>query len=383
MIFGGKIKASALQLALFIGVVVILLLSGLILHRQVNFFFSDKARLVTGDQKRVEQAFFSAPSDTLQMLKEAYGGFVLQHVRAQGGYSKNGLVGSRAQENDPMLYLCDNYNPLALVGRARVEGGISIPATGIKAGVISGTYYYGGSLVNGPISYSTSSLPELDESMYKRPRLTNPRPLKELSKGVSASFSEAVKYYYSTSPVDLFESHTGNVTIESVSRVYIARSAQLTDVRVIAPVIELEDGFEGRVHLMASDSIIVGDRVSMVYPSSAMLYPKTSDTPAAIVLGEDTSIGGNLIYLHPNREMVASNILIPKTSTVVGGVYCNGYLEHYGLIDGQVYTDYFITTASGGRYINHLMDGQIKSSNPSLSSLPLRSTKTQPAQWLY
>lgn len=396
-----KIKSSVLQLSILVAVMVGVLLISFIALNHTHSFFRLKSENLLQNLQQNESLFFpnhtanSINLERLQVENSFRGGFQLRSTlfkTPQGDLKKMGLMGAISQKEKQTLYLEDNQSPLVLVGDAKIQGTVKIPSSGVKAGVISGTYFNGKEFVRGPIQYSNSNLPPLENgfrdyiSGLQQPKSTEDLQEITLSNELKNSFWEPEKRVFSSQGITLYEKAIGNIRFQSGEQITVAKEASLTDVLLVAPVIKIEDGFRGRVHLVARDSIIIGERVLLDFPSSLVLLPKQDqDIPAAIVVKENSSIDGSLIYLKAATEKRLSNVLIPKNTTVTGGVYCEGYLEHYGTIYGNVYTSFFLAKSKGGVYINHLLDGKVLPhvETGQLSHLPLTDSHKNAAQWLY
>src|SRR5690606_27051553 len=86
------------------------------------------------------------------------------------------------------------------------------------------------------------------------------------------SFHRPVKGFYSPSAIDLRKVRlSGNIIIRSDTRITVYRDADLHDVILAAPEIEIKTGVNGNFQAIADNRIIVGDSCRLDYPSALVL----------------------------------------------------------------------------------------------------------------
>ena len=122
------------------------------------------------------------------------------------------------------------------------------------------------------------------------------------------------------------------------------------------------------------------DQVQIYIEDSDNKYFRILDSPGIIPTGRSTILIDGSTAL--KRE---TDIFVNTEAQVKGQVYCQGYLELQGTIEGTVYTNYFLTKASGSRYINHIYDGRIIANSESIqyAGLPIVNSQKTILQWLY
>ncbi len=380
-------------------VMVTLVLLSFIILNQTYSFFRLKSENLLHTLKQNETLFFTPSDDIaseeLEAIEKGFrGGFRLLKISStfnEGAIEKIGLVGVSLKKENTTLYLQDTNTPLVMVGNASIKGKAYIPASGIKAGVISGTYFNGDKLVDGTTSASGSSLPSLESGYLSY--------LSELQTGTSFddgeivsmnaelnnSFYDPEKIVSSELPSAIYEKAYGNVRFQSSKEIVISREANLKDVLIVSPKVRIEKGFKGRIHIIARDSIIIEEGVVLDYPSSVVLQSRNENS-STIVIDEKSTVRGNIMYLTDSpSEKPNVNISVSKDAEVDGSIYCMGYLDLRGTVNGSVYTEHFMANESGGRYINHILDGNIVLDKDSevLCTLPLKGKQKSVAQWMY
>ncbi|WP_299181240.1 hypothetical protein [uncultured Aquimarina sp.] len=418
-----KIKAQAIQFALLISVIIAILLSAFLLLTHVQSFFRIKSKeIVLASDIANNQIFESllltsistdttkglVGSKTTKLATNYHGAWTKtfsEVVINERKVSKTAFTGVALNLKTPNLYLVNKNAPLVVVGNTRLEGNSYLPEQGIKAGNISGNYYQGNSLYYGNSTESKKTIPELDsqwisylETITKGSYVDNAATI-TLEKEVKNSFYDPVKIIYENEPMTLGnEKISGNIIIQSASKITITSASQLTDVVLIAPIIIVEDYVKGRFQLIASKKIEIGKSCHLFYPSSAILLDKKNVSKSSLGntaqkrtadfnIGKNTNIEGSVVYLK-NKSIIQNRIKthlnIAGGTEIIGEIYCQGTIEFMGTVKGSLYTEQFVANQSGSVYLNHLYNGQVLV-NPitKYAGLPFKSSKKSIAKWLY
>ena len=404
-----KTKASVLQFALLVAVIVAFLLLSFITLTHTKQLFKTQSEFLlqtisessNGILFTLEKDYLSdstSQNDTLNIEESFWGGYqkvVSSASRANFVIKSIALTGVKTSNSKKALYLEDNINPLVVVGDTRIEGLVFIPQNGVKAGSIAGKYYTGDQVIYGPIQYSGSELPKLSSGFRSHIEgllsgaLLYEFQREKADKEVKNSFKNPPRVIETNGRFVIQGSATGNLFFKSNSEIIISNSALLKDVTIIAPKVRIEKGFKGRVNIVASDSIIVEQQVNLEYPSSLVLLEKKhqeSDAKPSILIAKESRINGVVIYLKENEpEKPDTNIYLEDTAVIHGEVYCQGFFELQGTVEGTVYTHKFLTNAPGGRYINHIFGGKILAhkKEENFCGIPLALASKGIVQWLY
>ncbi|MBZ9731340.1 hypothetical protein LB467_16750 [Salegentibacter sp. JZCK2] len=413
---GNKIKASALQFAILVSVIVALLLSSFLLFTYTYSNFSlrtDKVlHNIEASQKGIDYLVNSddhltdsleiAIEDVPVVLKNNFwGGFQLVHSRGGAGstsFEKVALLGTAGPGIGSLsIFLENNQLPLVLVGDTRIEGDIYTPENIIKPGSIAGHYYAGDKLVYGRRYHSAQNLPELDA----RWRFYAQNMLNFIPDGGEAvirlenstnSFFGNRQVIYQVDKIFLNESLSGNIVVVSRKEIEVSPFAKLDQVLLVAPKVIVRTGFEGNAHVISEEAVIE-DKVRFHYPSSIVVFAKEGENrkpensyKPTIQIGEHTLFEGNILYLNASEQEGRKNdLLLAKNSFIEGNVYCEGYTELEGTVKGSLYTKYFVANHRGSLYINHIYDGKVLTGNvkPEMGGLVLEGTEKKVAAWLY
>ncbi len=411
-----------MQFALLISVIVALLLSAFLLLTHVQSFFKIKSNeLLTASELSHQQIFKSLSTsiskDTLiveenstkkKLITSYYGAWtkVYSEINIHNRkIAKTAFTGSEFDNTSPNLYVANTNSPLVVVGNTRLEGRSYLPKQGIKAGNISGNYYQGSRLHYGQTIESAETLPKLNQEWISylesitKGSLIEDTYSSRLQTEIKSSFSKPYKIISDPSVIVLGDKKiTGNVIIQSRTKIIVHATAQLENVLLIAPHIVVEDNVKGSLQLIATKKLNIGKGCYFSYPSSAILFdqsiPKdnTQRNTALqhepnFIIDKNTVIEGSVVYLtkYLNKQnRIKTHLKIESGTEVIGEVYCQGNIDFQGMVRGSLYTNQFIANQSGSIYLNHIYNGSILINPiPNYAGLPFTNPKNTVAKWLY
>ncbi len=412
-----------MQFAILISVLVALLLGAFLLLTHAQSFFRIKSQELTQAFEEVNIQLFnslanvSVSNDTLisssgtktsRQFSKYQGAWLQQYSEIEAHNRKAikvAYTGAKLTDKTPNLYLVNTNSPLVVVGATRLEGNNYLPKQGVKAGNISGTYYQGSNLFYGRAIESNTSLPKLKhdwinylEYISKGSLINDFEPI-SIEKEIENSFLKPSQILFSTAPIFLeSEKITGNITIQSKTKIVIGAGSQLTHVTLIAPRIEIKNGVQGSFQCIATKNIEIGKRCYLSYPSSAILldqnvYPENANNnqiqnaKPLLNIEADTVIEGAIVYVNKKNntaDRIKTHVQIAPKAEIVGEVYCQGNTDFQGIIRGSLYTQQCIARQSGSVYLNHIYNGKVLI-NPvkDYAGLPFENSKNSIAKWLY
>ncbi|MEX0313719.1 MAG: hypothetical protein AB3N18_06045 [Allomuricauda sp.] len=420
MLRSKKLQAGALQFVLFIGAVIaVLLLTFVLLHQTHSLF--DKKTLKTIDLiKSTDLALRQAMGQKIQLndsvsidlkhedgiktlaIKSYWGIFEKYVVVSQfqkNRFIKTGLVGGGRDEDFSALYLKDNDRPMVIAGRTKITGNAYLPKQGIRPGSIRGQFYQYNRPVYGSVKQSSKTLPALDAELRNYIKQVQSQAF-GMSGGNAVKFSSRLELTNSfKSPTQFIHGDAlrlsgcnlkGNIVIMATHKIMVSNDSNLQDVLLIAPEIEIENRFSGRLQAVASNRIEVGNRVNLEYPSA--LIVDRGNRPNAkerrrpnIKIESGTVLKGIIAYLEKTEEnQFFPQVVISDKASVYGEVFCEKNLELKGDIFGNVTTNAFMAMENGSVYQNHLFGGTINTDFlPQQYVGLLLNKKKAVAKWLY
>ncbi|WP_281336233.1 hypothetical protein [Flavobacterium eburneipallidum] len=422
-----KLKSGALQFTVFIGVLIALLLSGMILYAYTFIYMKEQSKGAieniqlsdTGIAYLLQQENIS--SDTLKLDFEEKENQTLQTHLSQWGifekahaktlfrkkiFVKTALIGSLIDaEESPTLFLQETQNPLTVVGNTAIRGNAYLPSQGVKTGYINGNSYYGSQSIYGIQKKSTPVLPNLKKSVLdmitfylKDYKILNQEDYISLgnSQKIIVSFKEKTKGSYSKNPIVLENQEIiGNIIIKSDTLIRIKKTALLKDLILIAPIIEIEDGTTGNFQAIASQKITIGKGCQLNYPSALVLYQDNRNNPYIqsnkpfdnqIFIDSGTTVKGSVCYFQTKQPTdFQTQIVLETDSHIKGQVYCMGNFELRGTVSGTVAARQFIANQSGSIFVNHIYNGVIENENiPTIyGGIVMENNPKTVLKWLY
>ena len=398
-----KIKAGALQLTMFIVIVIALLLATFIvlIHSHKRFNLQTDFVLETIDNAnkgidhmlqndiRIDDTIFINLHDkdykTTKVYRDYWGLFEkvisISKIKANT-FKKIALVGAlQPRMNRTALYVEDQNKPLVLVGNTKIQGLSYLPKQGVRTGNISGHSYYGSQLIYGTTKES-SKLPKiLKETLEQIKTVQNKiddidsNQFLDLAKTRTYhnSFLDPIQLIYSSSELTLSDvSLTGHILIQSKTKIVVEASSTLKDVILIAPNIDIKNNTKGTFQAISTKGLNIGENCSLNYPSAFVLNEdvkivntNTSNNQAPFIkVGKGTNLKGVIAYWGETKNYKAQ-VSIDEDVTIMGEIYCSQNLELMGSVFGSVFTTNFIANQSGSSYQNHLYNATI-----SIDSLP-------------
>ena len=421
-----KIKAGALQLTLFIVVLIALLLAGFILLTHTHQRFKVQAHFITetinNANKGINYTLVNKTqlNDTVQVdlkdesyktlgvHREFWGLFekvITTSKIKTNSFQKAALIGATQSETNRIaLYSQENNKPLVLVGNTKIEGVAYLPKQGVRLGTIAGNSYYGSQLIYGPTRVS-GSLPKLFNEtdnhlkniIKKRGNIMPNQYLNiEDGKNYTNSFLAPLQVVYSPNSIRLNAVNlTGHIVVQSQSKIIIDAFSSLIDVVLIAPEIEIQANVKGNFQAIASKQLSVGKNCRLNYPSALVLIEKDdfientgnqNEENNDLTIESGSEIKGVLVYLgNESNTNYKPNITIGENVTLYGEVYCNKNLELKGSVFGSVFTNNFIANQLGSIYQNHIYNATIEVNKlpEEYIGLPFNDSKKGVLKWLY
>ena len=419
-----KLKAGSLQLVTFVVIIIALLLASFIILIHIHKQFRIKTNHIIETVNLVDKGLNyvlkneNAANDTISLVlddedyksvkvyksfwgtyRKVYSKATIKHNKLE----KIALAGSKQNMNSqPALYLKDNNKPLVLVGNTKIKGKTYLPKRGVKPGNISGVSYSGEDYIYGTTALC-KSFPKINQELLNYIKALEKSTvygsndleyidLKSSKKHIN-SFENPLKLVYSDSELFLSDvAVLGHIIIQSQTKIIIDKSAKLTDVILIAPIIEIRAHVKGSFQAFATKNISVAKHVTLDYPSALVLdrdYVKdklNNNNNNMIYVANHTVIKGNIIALGLTTPTnYQAQIRIDPNAIVKGVIYCEQNLELRGTVYGTVYTDNFIIKEKGSIYQNHLYNAKISSRELEFEfvSLPMEQSKKGIAKWLY
>lgn len=251
-----------------------------------------------------------------------------------------------------------------------------MPKSGIQVSYIDQRGYDGEKLVEGMIKNSENNSPALNNSTKEY--IENLLLLKQNSSVDSTTSSNddtSILNSFENPPLIITQTkkiklsnlaYSGQIIIESDSAIEVDQTAQLTDVILIAPTINIKNDVKGTFQAIASDSITIGKNCNLQYPSAIVLLKNNENKFQTVIKMMDSSAISGGIYSFTDSADIMKTVVELGDKTIVNGiVYVQGYLSPKGVIYGTVITNYLLFKKSASVYLNYLVDAEINKNKMS------------------
>jgi len=341
----------------------------------INLLLAEPETVELNSSKR--RSLFESYNDLVLLERKQWGIFELikvsswwknfsfQKIAFTGHYYKN--------DSSYAIYLADQNKPLSLCGKTEITGNCYLPKAGLKRAYIEGRNFEGKELINGNITFSQDSLPEiidtfknLDLEYFKQNYLESDETFKIIAEEIPEdslfnSFSDSTILLYTKN--DLLLDNivlTGNITLLCEGTLEITNSCRFEDILVYGKSVWIEEGFAGKFQLFAKDTINIGENVQFKYPSVIGLINdnKEGNTNPSMVNFERGSSFFGVIYSSCHSDVITIDPIL-KTSEdtkLSGQVYWAGIFDIKGMVNGSVACKKFLLKTPSSIYENHLLD---------------------------
>ncbi|WP_136464896.1 hypothetical protein [Flagellimonas onchidii] len=378
------LKAGSLYYAIMVCVLVGICCSALLLmsHFSNLFALNMETRTELLENNRSATNYYLAKveslkngSETIDLFENGivshgtvsqWGLYPVLHVRSvfkKDTVSRSVLVG-RKLESRPALYLVDNDKPLQMVGKAKIVGDAHLPKKGIKRGYITTQSFSAFTFLEGTKYRSKNKLPELKEAFYlPEQRNDTIHFLDEFEKvkPIYRTFEDKPLHIRMLENQIMGRELMGKIVLRAQDSIFIKKDNRFEDILIDAPIVAFEKGFEGTVQVIASQKVVLGENVTLKYPSTIYLKGKALEE-TKVNLAESSKILGKVVMTGVLGNNKGFNVIhIAKNAQVVGEVYCEGSTDLKGEILGTLYTGNFYLRTKASSYENYIAEGVIDS----------------------
>lgn len=377
------IRASALYMSVVVSLLIVLICGAMLMAgyiwrmqnkveerrtRLENNLKSGVAMILSADfpaDTAIITALYEGETDSISISKNAWGLYEQGSVKAWIGTDtvvNTFLIAALPDDSTKVFFLSDEDRPISISGKSLIKGTAYLPKAGIKAAYVEGQAYDDKRLVYGSIKDSERKLPALQQVRLDKLLAFVDRVMRgEELKGV------------------------GGMTLLADSAITIGADFNLRNALVVGHSVHIEEGYKGQLQVIATDSIVVGDRVVLEYPSAlVVLKNDTLGFQRLLKVGKDSEIGGQLICWEKGRSELMPLVSVGERTVIKGELYSQGYvsLGRGAAVDGTVSAVRLMARVSGALYENYLIDVKLDRSrrskyylSPSLLNQKPKSSK--------
>ena len=336
----------------------------------INLLLTEKEGIYY-ESKPVE--LFPGQPDSLQVTLRFWGGFDIgtsaAHVN-KDSVAKTFFIGAQIDSSKwAAIYLADEDRPLSLTGKTAIRGDVYLPKSGIRAAYMNGKGYEGSAeLINGHHYNSSPDLPGPDKARLSliNAGFNGTSANADIFAGDSLhqSFFTPVKQFHFAGQVTLRKmSLSGNIIVRCDSTIRIDSTVRLDNVIIFAKAIVIADGFKGRCQLFARDSVSIGNRVELSYPSMVAVVRKSAEQSAQqgiITFGNKNRFYGAAMIAEDVPGAYKPVIRLGKNMEYSGQLYASIIsLGDHSVIHGSIFCKRFLYRSEASIYENFLVDVNI------------------------
>lgn len=349
-------------------------------------------------------SLFDSPLDSVELYRKSWGAFELLGSRAfehQRSFGLFALVGGQLTGSPTSLYVCDRGKPLALCGKAKLNGTCYVPESGFKRAYIEGQNYAGDQYVYGQQLKSKPTLPALEKKAADQIHHQFYQPISSDDSLVPAHVVEALDsiIHPFSQPTLVIESKgvllvhqlliKGNIKLIA-PKIIVNSAAQLQDVLVIADEILIQKNNTSHAQFFARKSIELEEEVVLAYPSIVLysdeLQKENTPEQFAIKIAKNCKVNGDVIALKKQTSLMDPLVLIELNSIIHGYVFVQGRLSTQAEHHGFTFCDRFYLKTNSGIYENHILNARFDAAKLSPyytgGYFLFKNHKREVVQWL-
>ena len=382
-----RLPASVLATVLVVSALMLLSVLGVLALWEADFLFFSRTGYLSRQRANVESAFVLYAADsTLTERLDAERGLRLydslpdsrvriavrpwglyEAVRVEAADSRiapSRLFGSAAPfacppgEESGLWYATDAAS-LSLAGRTSLHGCLRLPRHGVQYGQIRSIFFCGERIEGARTAYAGKELPpvrtdarRMTDSLLRlleAPGAWIPAP-DSLSAGFDGSEPRLLDAT-SLAP----GAHVEGMAVLTGDEIEIDSSCRLDHVLVVGRTIRIGDGFCGTAQLFASDTVLIGKRVTLGYPSGVFVARENTDR--YIEIGPHSRVEGYAIVDGDGSpDAKRANYRQSRTAVLRGLLWADGAAQVQGIVSGCMAANRLVYYSSEGYYEDMLYD---------------------------
>ena len=348
----------------------------------------DSAFMQRIDSEGVLRLFEEDVASEVKIDVSHWGLYELVKISAGEGEVKSArLLGSyRESCLGAAVYICDKGRIFTLTGESDIRGKIYLPYGGVNYGQIGGIFYEGREIADSLVVKSYADFPSINGEAvdYLKGLLSHGNITGHDGAAEERSFFSDTGTIWA----DRLENITlrGNIVITDSISVTVDSSAVLTDVIIAAPKVTVGSGFRGSLQIIASDSVIIGPRASLLYPSGVVI----PENGGYVETGEGSEVSGYVVVCAKNtsesnnsssREV---NYRQGPGAAVRGLLFVDGTAQVEGEVTGSLYAGLSGYYNPSGSYDNVLNNAVVRYSDKMACPVWMEAGyRKKTAKWLY
>ncbi len=392
-----KLKGGALFVAILISIIIGVILSLFILiahyNQRESIVFSKFSQLhynLKSGFQIAQSRYFNNNlngtwfknihnDDSIHVEKKIWGAFLLIAIKTKNRHeqlAQSGLFGTFIPA-DTALLMPNNDRPIGVSGAIVFKANCYLPAAGLKPTYLEGQNYIINSENSGYIKKSPNNLPPIQIELLESLKETQQNFDKKKDSLVDIINSEVNNSFSKKTIVCMNGSNTlsrlklkNNIKLIGNNMV-LDSSCHFNNILIVARKVHFKEGFKGKVHVIASDSIICEPNCQFNYPSSFVLLPEISEDKEIryIQFSSGCQFYGGILAINPENNSQEKKVMIRLHANceINGLVYSDDYLHLQGKINASVFTEKLLLKTPSAVYENHMMTCELNPKKYSAS----------------
>ncbi|MBA3681207.1 MAG: hypothetical protein H0W73_08590 [Bacteroidetes bacterium] len=383
-----KVKGGALYIAILVSIIIGIILCMFIMianfnqrnvtkyaqASQLNFNLQSAFEMAQSDyfteEKNNKWIKNTLNEDSLKIKKMYWGAYLLITAQTKNRHhslSQSGLYGS-VMPSDTGLMISDNSRPVGLSGAIVFKANCYLPKAGIKGVFIEGQSFINSPQNTGFTKISPMQIPLVDKGIIEEIKQQQNNSNVYLDSVVSFLPQNYDQSFNNKTIVFEVSGQLNNMHLKNNIKIIgknieISNTCTLENVLIVCDKVKFKEGFKGKVHVIAGDSIITEKKCEFNYPSSFVLLPKESETNTLnwIDINEDCKFYGGILALNKSDNQNSTKVFIKLNGKceVNGFIYSSDYLHLQGKMNATIICDKLLLKTPSAVYENHMLACEI------------------------
>lgn len=302
------------------------------------------------------QLYDSVPQSRVFVRCEPWGLYELQHIASSDTLVRTCHIVGGEFDPDRTLFYADNRTPVTLAGTTRLQGNLYLPERGVMYGRVGADFYHGEPIPRTVVRGADSSLPDPDPAAVSRidsliDVLSHTSIAREaITDSCAVSFiHDSTRLLLLATPYLADCVLQGRIVVQCDS-LYIDSTSLLCHPLVVAHKIIVGPGAHLSAQLFARDTVVVGPRAVLEYPSG--IY-----AGSYVELDEHAEVNGYVVVRDTvQREKMSPAYRQGLTARLRGGLYVEGAAQLQGIISGKVFVEQAAYFSAEGYYRDMIYD---------------------------
>ncbi len=258
--------------------------------------------------------------------------------------------------NGTTLYYVDNGSVLSVSGRCELQGTLRLPSNGLRYGRMRDKVYCGSVIPQTRIGISDKKMPAV-----KRTAMENVRQLLEpcddeytvLPDSVHRSFIRDSTLCLRLGSATVSDCGLyGNIRL-TADELHIDSTCRMKNIVICARRVSIADGANISAQIFARDTVVVGKRCTLEYPSGiyAESYAEIGDC--------STVDGYAIVRASPSEKHIAPSYRQSLTARVRGLLWVEGRAQLQGIVSGRAVLERAYIYTPHGYYKDMVCDASV------------------------